>query len=61
MKHYICTGGCRGVSETLGVCETDGCSKKGHSLEECDCTDGGHYGRLSGGEESLEQMGDDEE
>lgn len=45
MKHYICTGGCKGVSDTLGVCQAQNCPKHGKPLEECDCTDGKHYGR----------------
>lgn len=42
MKHYICTGGCGGVSSTPGVCKTDNCPLKGHPLKECDCTDNKH-------------------
>jgi len=41
-----------GWSEKPGVCETDGCPKEGQPLEECDCTDGSHYGRLH--EEGVE-------
>jgi len=44
--HYICTGGCKGVSQTPGVCQTDGCPKHEHPLEECDCVDSKHYGKL---------------
>lgn len=43
-KHYICTGGCKGVSDKPGVCQTEGCPKHKHQLKECDCTDGKHYG-----------------
>lgn len=45
MTHYICTGGCKGVSETPGTCNAEGCAKHNHPLETCDCTDGKHYGR----------------
>ncbi|MFA6365441.1 MAG: hypothetical protein WCW78_03510 [Candidatus Paceibacterota bacterium] len=45
MKHYICTGGCGGVSDKPGVCQTKICPKHGKPLEECDCTDGKHYGK----------------
>ncbi|OGI69489.1 hypothetical protein A3A09_00070 [Candidatus Nomurabacteria bacterium RIFCSPLOWO2_01_FULL_42_20] len=47
MKHYICTGGCGGVSESPGVCQANVCVKKGHSLIECDCADGKHGGKIS--------------
>lgn len=38
MSHYFCSE-CGGVSEASGVCQTEGCSKKGHQLQECDCGD----------------------
>lgn len=55
MAHYICTGGCGGVSDTAGVCKTEGCSKEGEPLEFCDCTDGEHAG-LSEIEEIEEEQ-----
>ncbi len=45
MTHYICTGGCDGVSEHEGVCQAVTCPLHGHPLVPCDCTDGKHYGR----------------
>jgi len=45
MKHYICTGGCMGVSDKPGVCQAEDCQNHMHQLEPCDCTDGRHYGR----------------
>ncbi len=42
MKHYICTGGCNGVSETPGVCQAEDCSKHNQNLEECNCEDEKH-------------------
>jgi len=42
MAHYICTGGCKGVSDKPGVCQTEECSKFGQQLFECMCTDGEH-------------------
>lgn len=42
--HYICTGGCEGVSEKPGVCRTEGCEKEVEPLTPCDCTDGTHHG-----------------
>jgi len=41
-KHYICTGGCEGVSNVPGVCQAEDCPDHGKSLKECDCADGGH-------------------
>jgi len=41
--HYICTGGCQGVSDTPGVCQTVvGCADYGKPLKECHCEDGLH-------------------
>lgn len=37
MSHYICKGGCKGVSDIPGTCQTDDCVNKGHELEECSC------------------------
>lgn len=59
MSHYICTGGCGGVSETPGVCKTEECSKEGKPLEFCDCTDGEHNG-LSEIEEIEEEQEEEE-
>ncbi|MEK7464185.1 MAG: hypothetical protein AAB617_00175 [Patescibacteria group bacterium] len=42
MKHYICTGGCEGVSPEKGVCQAPDCPKNGQPLEECNCADGTH-------------------
>ncbi len=42
MTHYVCKGGCGGVLEEIGVCETEGCSKQWELMEECDCVDGKH-------------------
>ncbi len=44
MAHYICTGGCKGVSDTPGVCNAEDCVKHGEPLQECSCTDGKHEG-----------------
>jgi protein PhnA len=42
MTHYICRGGCGGVLEEIGICETDGCANQWEMMEECDCADGEH-------------------
>ena len=42
MTHYICKGGCKGVSDVMGVCEADGCANQWELLEECECADGKH-------------------
>ena len=41
-KHYICLGGCKGVSENLGVCQTESCANHNHELVECPCVDSKH-------------------
>ena len=41
-KHYICLGGCKGVSETPGVCQTLDCANHKHELVPCECADGRH-------------------
>ena len=43
--HYICTGGCNGVSEVAKECESETCQHKGLPLEPCDCTDSNHGGK----------------
>ena len=40
--HYICTGGCQGVSQTPGTCQAESCEKHNHQLVECDCQDSQH-------------------
>ena len=44
--HYICTGGCKGVSEVEGVCGAETCPKHGNPLTSCDCKDGKHFGKM---------------
>ena len=52
MTHYICTGTCKGVSDTPGTCQAKDCPKHEEILQPCDCTDGKHYGRQAHIEES---------
>ena len=42
MKHYVCTGECRGVSDVPKSCEASGCHKKGVPLVPCECGDEKH-------------------
>jgi len=42
MTHFVCKGGCGGVSESEGVCEAEGCVSQWELLEACDCTDNKH-------------------
>ena len=51
MKHYICTGGCEGESNTPGVCQAEECKKEGEPLTPCDCEDGLHEGAEEKNEE----------
>lgn len=55
MSHYICTGGCQGVSKYPGVCQAPTCPKYNKPLEECDCTDGKHYGKQDRHEKNFFQ------
>ena len=41
-KHYVCLGGCKGVSNVLGTCNSLNCLKHAHELTLCECTDGLH-------------------
>ena len=41
-QHYICTGGCKGVSDKPGVCQAEGCPDYQKPLKECNCEDGLH-------------------
>ncbi len=43
-SHFICIGGCKGVSGMAGVCEDVECADFGQPLDACDCHDGKHYG-----------------
>lgn len=43
-EHYICTGGCKGVSKIPGNCQSQECAKFKQALSVCDCGDGEHYG-----------------
>jgi len=52
-KHYICTGGCAGVSKDPGICQTDSCPKHGLPLEECSCTDNTHKSKDETGEDAV--------
>ena len=45
MNHYICTGGCKGVSDKPGTCQAKDCAKYGKNLDRCTCGDGNHEGR----------------
>ena len=42
-SHYVCRGGCKGVSKTKGNCQALGCKRYQYPLEKCDCEDGKHY------------------
>ena len=45
IMHYVCPE-CGGVADHKKVCETSGCSREGHEMMECDCTDNKHEGVL---------------
>ncbi|MBP7805022.1 MAG: hypothetical protein KA052_02220 [Candidatus Pacebacteria bacterium] len=45
--HYVCNGGCNGVSETPGVCGAETCAKAGMPLTPCTCEDHKHDGVMT--------------
>lgn len=53
--HYICTGGCKGVSDKPKVCEAEDCPKKGQPLTECVCEDNRHDGAADAEEDESTQ------
>ena len=40
--HYVCTGGCQGVSSKPGSCQAPNCTDYQHDLKPCECQDGKH-------------------
>lgn len=42
-EHYVCLGGCEGVSTVPGVCQAEHCEAHGQNLTPCNCTDGSHH------------------
>ena len=42
MTHYVCTGGCGGMSETPSTCDTTSCVKYHQPMTVCHCADGAH-------------------
>ncbi len=54
-KHYVCTGGCGGVSAKPGTCAALSCARYGKPLELCDCTDGTH-GWVKDEDEALKEL-----
>ncbi len=42
MTHYVCRGGCKGVAQVPGTCQTATCLSHGKPLEPCNCTDDLH-------------------
>lgn len=42
MTHYVCKGGCNGVSEVPGTCQAQDCQDHGKDLVECNCEDNNH-------------------
>ncbi len=61
MIHYICTGGCKGVSETPGTCNAPTCPLHEHPLKECVCDDGLHEEVSNKAESDGQEIKTDEE
>ncbi len=47
MTHYVCTGGCDGVSDEPAACQLKGCIKYELPMAICHCTDGQHAEALA--------------
>ena len=56
MHHYICLGGCEGVSEQPKKCGEKTCHDYGKELKHCDCADGKHEGEFAK-KDKLKQFG----
>ena len=61
MSHYICTGGCKGISDKPGACEAADCIKYAQPLQECNCIDGKHGEVPKEDKEVEEDLGDGSE
>ena len=53
MDHYICKGGCDGVSQEPGVCQEPSCPHYGKPLEACGCMDNKHEGAFDKKENDI--------
>lgn len=42
IPHYVCTGGCKTVSEKSGKCHVRGCPRYRNPLTKCECKDEKH-------------------
>ena len=40
--HYVCTGGCKGVSDSPNLCQAETCPKHGTPMAACTCDDDKH-------------------
>lgn len=40
--HYVCSGGCKFVSNEPGKCMSSGCMRARNPLSECKCTNNKH-------------------
>jgi hypothetical protein len=60
--HYICKGGCGGISLNPGICGAFDCADNGHDLHECACDDGLHSSLADLTKKSeVKKVDDDEE
>ena len=58
MEHYVCIGGCKGVTSKPGICRNHDCPNYNEPLEKCDCEDSLHYGAF---EMTEDESGNNEE
>ncbi len=55
MEHFICKGGCKGVSEKPGACSAEDCPSYQQPLEKCACEDEKHDGAFDKKEPEKEE------
>jgi hypothetical protein len=54
-EHFICTGECKGLAVTEGVCNDKKCPRSGKDLTPCHCIDGTHFGAQEPPLDELEE------
>jgi len=47
MEHFVCTGGCGGVSKTMGRCQSEHCLKYNQPMMPCGCSNNQHPGLIT--------------
>jgi hypothetical protein len=59
--HFVCTGGCGGVSDEAGTCQMQDCMKYHAPLTACHCQTGKHEEAFSNPNNTRPEQGTHEE